>query len=210
MHLRSDSFEPYAFCDSRLAFGKHDPETHFALAGNRNPHLAWSGVPEGTRSFALLCWDPDVPTSLDDVNQPGKSVPLDLPRMEFIHWAVCDLPADLREIAEGSHSDGITPRGKAAGPTPDGGLQGQTDYTHWFAGDENMGGTYCGYDGMAPPFNDERVHGYRFAVYALDVETLGLSGAFTGADVRAAMAGHVLGSAMIIGLYAINPDARQK
>ncbi|TNE92641.1 MAG: YbhB/YbcL family Raf kinase inhibitor-like protein [Deltaproteobacteria bacterium] len=210
MLLRSDSFKPYDYFDARLAFGKHDPESHFAFAGNKNPHLAWSDVPEGTKSFALLCWDPDVPSVGDDVNQEGKTVPLDLPRVDFFHWVVCDLPADLREIAEGSHSDGITSKGKPAGATVDGGVHGSNNYTQWFAGNPDMGGTYCGYDGMAPPWNDERVHGYRFAVYALDVETLGLSGAFTGPDVRSAMEGHVLGSALLIGLYAINPDARQK
>lgn len=210
MLLRSDSFKPYDYFDSRLAFGKHDPETHFTFAGNRNPHLAWDDVPEGTKSFALICWDSDVPSVGDDVNQEGKTVPLDLPRTDFFHWVVCDLPADLREIAEGSHSEGVTAKGKPPGPTPDGGVQGQNNYTQWFAGNPDMGGTYCGYDGMAPPWNDERVHGYRFGIYAMDVETLGLSGAFTGDDLRRAMSGHVLDAQILIGLYAINPDARQR
>ncbi|RME28386.1 MAG: YbhB/YbcL family Raf kinase inhibitor-like protein [Deltaproteobacteria bacterium] len=206
MHLRSDSFKPYHWFDPRLAFGKPDPDTHVTFAGNRNPHLAWSGVPEGTRSFALLCWDPDVPTVGDDVNQEGRTVPLDLPRTDFFHWVVCDLPASLREIAEGAHADGVTVGGKDPGPTPDGGLQGLNDYTGWFAGDPDMGGEYAGYDGMGPPWNDERIHGYRFAVYALDVDSLGLSGAFTGAELRAATAGHVLDSAEILGLYSNNPQ----
>ena len=47
----------------------------------------------------------------------------------------------------------------------------------------------------------------KFAVYALDVPTLGLSGAFTGADVRRAMAGHVLAEAKLLGTYAIHPGA---
>jgi Raf kinase inhibitor-like YbhB/YbcL family protein len=207
VHLRSDSFHPYAALDPRLAFGAHDPVHTFRLSHNRNPHLAWSDVPAGTRSFALLCWDPDVPSRADDVNQAGKTVPLDLPRVTFHHWVVVDLPADLREIAEGSHSDGIVPRGKPIGPTPAGGQTGQNDYTGWFAADPDMSGTYGGYDGPCPPFNDTRVHGYRFAVYALDVPTLGLSGAFTGDEVRRAMAGHVLAEAKILGTYAIHPGA---
>ena len=207
MHVRSDSFKPYATLPGPLVFAVHDAETHVSLSDNRNPHLAWSGVPEGTRSFALLCCDPDVPTVGDDVNQEGKTVPLDLPRADFFHWVLCDLPADLREIAEGSHSSGVTAKGKPPGPTPSGGLSGINDYTNWFAGDPDMAGDYGDYDGPCPPWNDERVHGYTFSVYALDVASLGLSGSFTGADVRKAMEGHVLASGSITGLYAINPDA---
>lgn len=205
MHLRSDSFTPFSRIDPRFAFGKHDPDSHFTFAGNRNPHLAWDGVPEGTKSFALICVDHDVPSVGDDVNQEGKTVSVDLPRVPFFHWVAIDLPPSLRSIAEGSHSDGVLPGGKPAGPTTDGGLQGQNDYTGWFSGHPEMGGSYCGYDGMGPPWNDERLHGYRFRVYALDCASLGLSGAFTGSQVLEAIDGHVLARAEIIGLYAINP-----
>lgn len=206
MHLSSTSFTPFARMDPAFAFGRHDPEAHFTFAGNRNPQLAWDGVPEGTRSFAILCVDHDVPSVGTDVNQEGRSVDVWLPRVAFYHWVLTDLPADLRSIAEGAHSDGVTVRGKAPGPTPDGGLQGQNDYTGWFAGNPDMEGIYAGYDGCGPPWNDERLHGYRFQVYALDVDSLGLDGAFTGADVLAAMQGHILGKAELIGLYAINPS----
>lgn len=209
MHLRSDSFKPYDVLDTRLAFGQHDPDDHFALADNRNPHLAWDDVPEGTRSLVLLCVDEDVPSVGDDVNQEGRTVPVDLPRVPFFHWVVVDLPADLREIPEGSHADGVTPRGKPSGPSPHGGALGLNSYTDWFAGDDDMGGAYHGYDGPAPPWNDERVHGYRFQVFALDTDSLGLTGDFTGADVRSAMEGHVLDSCERIGLYAIHPGALQ-
>ena len=173
---------------------------------NLNPHLQWSGVPEGAKSFVLLCWDPEVPSEGSKVNRADVTVPLDLPRVDFFHWVVVDLPVSLREIGEGSHSKGITAQGKAGGSTPSGGLPGVNDYTNWFAGDEAMGGDYYGYDGPWPPFNDERVHAYRFGVYALDVSTLGLSGAFTGGDVQKAIHGHVLDSAEIVGLYSLNPN----
>ena len=207
MHLRSDSFHPYDRLDPRLAFGKHHETDRFTFAGNRNPHLAWSDVPEGTRSFALICWDPDVPSVGDDVNQADRTVPLHLPRDDFFHWVVANLPADLREIPEGSHSDGVVPKGKPLGATPHGGVQGRNDYTGWFEGDPDMGGLYAGYDGPAPPWNDDRMHGYRFAVYAVD-GVLDLPADFTGHDLRAALEGRILAEALLVGLYAINPEVR--
>lgn len=206
MHLRSTSFEPFARMSPRYAFGRHDDRSHFTFSENVNPHLAWDDVPEGTKSFAILCVDHDVPSVGDDVNQEGRTVDVWLPRVPFYHWVLVDLPATLRAIQEGKHSSGVTVRGKAPGPTPDGGLHGVNDYTGWFAGSDDMSGVYAGYDGCGPPWNDARMHGYRFQVHALDVESLGLEGGFTGADVLAAMEGHVLASAELIGLYAINPD----
>jgi phosphatidylethanolamine-binding protein (PEBP) family uncharacterized protein len=71
-----------------------------------------------------------------------------------------------------------------------------------------MAGHYAGYDGPWPPFNDERRHRYRFQLYALDVESLGLSGHFGAADARRAMQGRILGQAQIEVSYAIHPAAR--
>jgi Raf kinase inhibitor-like YbhB/YbcL family protein len=204
MNLASTSFRPWETLDTRLAFARPHASDHVQWSDNRNPQLAWSNVPDGTRSFALLCWDDDVPTVGDDVNQQGRRVPLWLERTRFFHWVVADLPATLREVAEGTHSDGVTAGGKAGGATPDGGVAGINDYTGWFAGDEDMRGDYFGYDGPCPPWNDERTHAYVFTVLALDVASLGLSGAFTGADLLAAAEGHVLASAAVGALYRNN------
>ena len=56
MRLWSDSFENARPIPAEFAMGQPD-----GFAPNRNPHLAWSDVPDGTRSFALLCIDPDAP-----------------------------------------------------------------------------------------------------------------------------------------------------
>ena len=205
MKIQSSSFDHQRPIPSQLAFGKPDPETHFTFGGNRSPHLAWSEVPEGTRSFALICVDPDVPSVGDDVNQEGRSVPADLPRVEFFHWVMVDIPADVRELAEGAASDGVPARGKDAPAGPAGSRQGVNDYTGWFAGDEAMGGTYLGYDGPAPPWNDERLHHYHFQLFALDVERLELPAEFRASDVRTAMKGHVLAEATWTGTYTMNP-----
>ncbi|MEM7247415.1 MAG: YbhB/YbcL family Raf kinase inhibitor-like protein [Acidobacteriota bacterium] len=205
MKLSSQTFDDGARIPTENAFGKPADEGHVALSDNRNPQLAWDDVPDGTRSFAVVCHDPDVPSVGDDVNQEGKTVPADLPRVDFFHWVLVDLPADLRSIEAGAHSEGVTARGKAPGPAP-AGVQGINDYTGWFAGDADMAGDYGGYDGPCPPWNDSIVHHYHFTVFALDCESLGLSGSFTGAQAREAMDGHVLGQAAIVGTYSLNPD----
>jgi Raf kinase inhibitor-like YbhB/YbcL family protein len=208
MNLRSDSFRPWHFLDARLAMGRPDPTSRAAFAGNRNPHLAWEGVPERTRSLALWCVDGDAPCVGTDVNQADRTVPIALERVDFHHWAVADLPPHVAEIPEGSHSDGVTVRGKAPGPTPHGGRQGLNDYTGWFAGDATLEGRWAGYDGPFPPWNDERIHAYRFTVVALDVPRLPLPDDFDGPALRRAVNGHVLAAARLTALYAINPKAK--
>ena len=205
MKLSSLSFSDAASMPERYAFGKIDTQSHIALSDNYNPHLAWDDVPAGTRSFVVLCHDPDAPSQPDDVNQDGREVPADLPRMDFYHWVLIELPADARQIEEGSFSNEITPRGKAGPLTPQGVRQGVNDYTSWFAGDHDMRGEYFGYDGPCPPWNDAIPHRYIFTVYALDIETLPVEGAFTGADVKQAIEGHVLAQASLTGLYTLNP-----
>lgn len=210
MNLTSDSFVPYQFLDPRYAFGQHHPEDHFQLAGNVNPHLKWSDVPDGTRSLVVICVDEDVPSDGSDANQEGREIDVWLPRMPFFHWILVDLPPGLREIAEGSHSAGPVPGGKTAevAAAPHGGRSGLNTYTLWFEGDADMGGDWFGYDGPAPPWNDARIHAYRFQVFALDVSTLELPARFDGNAVREAMEGHILDKAELVGLYAINPSAR--
>lgn len=175
------------------------------FAPNRNPPLAWSEVPEGTRSFALLCVDPDVPTVPDTVGRHDCTVPRDQPRADFVHWAMADIPAALREIAAGSCSEGFTVKGKTTPAGPAGSRQGLNDFTGWFAGNPDMAGQYLGYDGPYPPFNDERVHRYFFRLFALDVAQLELPTPFTAADVHRAMHGHVLAEAALHGTYTLNP-----
>ncbi len=206
MKLWSDSFADGAAIPSTNAFAKHHPESHVELTENRNPHLAWSDLPAGTRSLALIVHDPDVPSVGDDVNQEGKTVSASLPRVDFYHWVLVDLAPEPSAIAEGELADGVVARGKD-GPACARGRQGVNNYTAWFDGDADMGGTYFGYDGPCPPWNDAIVHHYHFTLYALDVERCAVDGEFDAPAVLKAIEGHVLGKASIMGTYAINPDA---
>lgn len=204
MRIRSDSFEHSQRLPAEFAAGQATADG-FGFAPNRNPHLAWDEVPAGTRSFALLCIDPDVPTVAEMVGQPGVQIPVEQPRCDFSHWAMADIPADLREISTGSCSDGVVPHGKPAPDGPAGSRQGLNDYTVWFAGDAAMAGDWRGYDGPFPPPNDLRLHRYFFRLFALDLATLDLPERFTANDVLRAIQGHVLAEALVYGTYSLNP-----
>lgn len=54
-----------------------------------SPPLAWSGVPQGTRSFALIVDDPDAP-------DPAA------PKRVWVHWVLYNVPAAVTQLAEGS------------------------------------------------------------------------------------------------------------
>ncbi len=210
MKLWSDSFSEGGLIPVEFAFGKPAVRSHVSLSENRNPHLGWDDVPSAARSLALIVHDYDVPSRPDDVNQEGRTVPAGLPRVDFFHWTLFDLPAELRSIEAGAFSKGVTPRGKAGpmiahGPIP-GALQGLNGYTEWFANDRDMSGDYYGYDGPCPPWNDSIWHHYVFTMYALSVDRLIVTGRVTGAAVRAAMVGQVVGEASITGLYSLNPE----
>jgi Raf kinase inhibitor-like YbhB/YbcL family protein len=204
MRLWSDSWDNGERIGARFAAGRLDEGAGVAFSDNVNPHLAWSDLPAGTRSLVLICHDFDVPSRGDDVNQPDREVPSDLPRVDFFHWVLVDLPPTLAQIAEGEFSRGFTPRGKPGPQALYGARQGLNDYTGWFAGDAERAGNYFGYDGPFPPFNDSLVHHYVFTLYALDVARLPLEGAFTGQQVREALAGHVLDAATYSGTYTLN------
>ncbi len=208
MKLWSDSWSNGERIPARYAAGKPDGQGGATFSENLNPHLTWSEVPNGTLSFALICHDFDVPSRGDDVNQTDREVPADLPRVDFFHWVLVDLPAAQDSIAEGAFSHGFTAHGKS-GPlvTVPGyatARHGLNDYTGWFAGNPDMAGNYFGYDGPFPPFNDTLVHHYVYTLYALKVARTPIEGTFGGADARRAIHGHVLAEATHSGTYTLN------
>lgn len=204
MKLHSESLVANQPIAEAHAFARPDATSRVALADNRNPHLAWDEVPEGTRSFAVICVDHDAPSQPDDVNHPDREVPAELPRMDFYHWILVDLPADVRSVAEGVYSSEVSPRGKPGPELPDGTRQGINDYTQWFASDHDMNGDYYGYDGPCPPWNDALPHRYEFIVHALDVERLPIEGRFDGRQAAEVIARHSLGQASLTGIYTLN------
>jgi len=205
MKLTSSDLTDHQPVPSRFAFGKLADDAPMALSDNVSPNLAWQDAPSSTRSFVLLCVDPDVPSVADDVNQEGRLLPADMPRVDFFHWVMVNIPADVTELATGQCSDGVTVKGKQKPKGPAGARQGLNDYTSFMAGNSDMAGKYFGYDGPCPPWNDERLHHYVFTIYALDTDQLDFPDEFTGPDVQQAIAGHVLAQASLTGTYTLNP-----
>jgi hypothetical protein len=59
--------------------------------GNVSPDLSWSDGPEGTKSYAVTCYDPDAPTTVG-----------------FTHWVQFDLPASTHGLEAGTEGIGVT------------------------------------------------------------------------------------------------------
>jgi phosphatidylethanolamine-binding protein (PEBP) family uncharacterized protein len=96
MKLWSTSWSNGDRIPARYAAGRHEAAGGVGFSDDVNPHFAWDEVPKDTRSFALVCHDFDVPSRGDDVNKTDREVPSDLPRVDFFHWVLNDLPAGLR------------------------------------------------------------------------------------------------------------------
>ena len=121
MKLWSESWTNGDRIPPQYAAGRLGTDGQPAFSDNLNPALQWSDLPAGTQSLVLVCHDFDVPSRGDDVNQPGREVPVDLERVDFFHWVLVDLPAAAASIARGAHSRGVTPRGKTGPAAPGGG-----------------------------------------------------------------------------------------
>lgn len=72
------------------AFGPNGeiPRRHTCDGENLSPPLAWTGVPEGTRSLALIVEDPDAP-------DPAA------PKRVFTHWVLYNIAPDARGLEDG-------------------------------------------------------------------------------------------------------------
>ena len=82
--------KPLQVFSSAFAEGGSIPPLHTCSGADVSPALEWNGVPEGTRSFALIMEDPDAPMGT------------------WIHWLLFDIPGNLRTLAQGTKQVGVT------------------------------------------------------------------------------------------------------
>jgi len=87
--VKSDSFSD----------GGMIPAKYTCDGANISPQLSWDNAPKGTKSFVLICEDPDAPMGT------------------FTHWVLYDLPADVHELPENLPKDKILPNGAKQGIT---------------------------------------------------------------------------------------------
>jgi Raf kinase inhibitor-like YbhB/YbcL family protein len=104
-------------------FGHHGeiPQKYTGEGEDVSPPLSWEGAPEGTRSFAVICHDPDAP-----LVKPGS--------YGFSHWVLYNLPASTTSLDEGTSEGtaGACDLGKSTygGPMPPEG-HGRHHYYFW-------------------------------------------------------------------------------
>ena len=100
--VTSNNIQPGAMMSTAQVYNAHG-----CTGGNISPQLSWSNAPRGTRSFAVICHDPDAP------REHG-----------FYHWLIINIPADVSSVAAGGKIVGaletVTSFGKNAygGPCP--------------------------------------------------------------------------------------------
>ncbi len=82
---------------SAFANGGEIPRIHTCDSSDVSPSLTWSGVPQGTRSLALIVDDPDAP-------DPAA------PKMTWVHWVLYNIPASATGLPQG-----VTPSNLPAG-----------------------------------------------------------------------------------------------
>lgn len=196
--------EPFQLHVERLSEGK-SIETHYALCKpttdgksvpgkNLRPRIRWSGSPEGTKSFAVIMHDTEVPQDFTNAGVAGTVIAADAPRQNFYHWGIVNIPADVNEIP-GSHQRRDVHIGTPL--TNDLGAYMKDPKT---------------YGGPCPPWNDARVHRYHFTLYALDVEALDIPADATAKTIATQLESgtHVVSKTRVSGTYTLNQRLRKQ
>lgn len=119
LELKSTSFEP----------GGNIPKKHTGEGEDVSPALKWSTVPDGTKSFAIVCHDPDAPLIKEG-------------HYGFVHWVLYNIPASVTSLPEGvdNYTIGVHDGDGDGymGPMPPKKHGSHTYYFMVFALDENL------------------------------------------------------------------------
>jgi Raf kinase inhibitor-like YbhB/YbcL family protein len=200
-----DSVKEGGMLANKYAFCAPAAQGHTTAGQNINPSISWSKGPHGTKSYAIILHDTESPAEQrEKMNKEGMTLSEAVPRRNYYHWVLVDIPANITSIKEGADSNARILHGKPATPAPVG-VRGLNDYTKVTAQNDAMKGQYYGYDGPCPPWNDEKIHNYHFTVYALSVKSLNLPGGFDGLAALDAMKDKILTQGELLTQYTLNP-----
>jgi Raf kinase inhibitor-like YbhB/YbcL family protein len=210
LKVHVDSLKNGGMLSNKYAFCVPAAQGHTTGGPNINPSVSWSQGPKGTKSYAIILHDTDSPAAQrEKMNKEGETLTAAVPRQNFYHWVLVDIPASVTSISEGADSNARVVHGKPATPAAVG-MKGLNDYTKVTAANEAMKGQYYGYDGPCPPWNDDNLHHYHFTVYALSVDALNLPKDFDAKAALQAMKGNIVAQGEELGLFTQNPSKGAK
>lgn len=199
LNVTSKSIEHGKPIPKKFAYCMPDGKGKSTSAENISPELSWSGAPKEAKSFAIVVVDPDVPAKFDDANKDGKTIAEDFPRKNFYHWVVINIPANVSSFSEGEGKEVIM--NSFPNKPPFSYKNGGIPLINDFSGGKNAP-EFAGYDGPCPPWNDARLHHYRFTVYALSQEKLEIDKNATLANIVSTIQHKSIGKGEIVGTYS--------
>ena len=166
---------------------KRIPKDSTCYGENLNPPLDWSGVPQGTKSLALIVEEPE--ERLSSASKQSYSI---VPTIGSVHWVLFNIPAGVTSLP------GAIPT--STDVLPDGTVQGMNDFGGmWYSGPCPSPSTVRYWTGETKQAAD-LPREYYFHVYALDA-ILDLAPGATKAELAAAMEGHMLAYGETMGKY---------
>ncbi len=167
------SIDCFAFALKSKAFRNNQkiPAKYTCEGQNVSPQLSWSGVPEDTKSFAIICDDPDAPT-----------------KEPFVHWVIFNINGEVKGLPEN-----ILPKKFFKNIRK----SNEERLVNVKQGTNNFG--KIGFGGPCPP-KGHGVHRYFFKIYALN-KVLRLKAGSTKDQLLRAMKGHILAETKLVGKF---------
>lgn len=152
--------------------GESIPVRYTGAGDDVSPQLGWSDVPAGTKTFAVICDDPDAPS------QQNRR-----PEGPWVHWVIYNIPVEVTSLPEAVE--------RVAAPSC---VEGASQGTNDFDSDNT------GYRGPMPPVGSGPHH-YFFKVYALN-DRLDLAAAdATKQSLLNAIRPHLLATGQLMGTF---------
>ena len=105
LRVSVDTFKDGEMIPNKYAFCMPAAQGHTAPGANFSPSISWSPGPRGTKSYAIVLYDTDLPAEQrEKMNKDGITMTSAIPRKTFFHWVLVDIPLRIRSLEEGAES----------------------------------------------------------------------------------------------------------